>query len=386
MDFLRRFYRRPQGVWARRALFQVHLWVGIGFALYLLVIGVTGSILVFQEEFEILSGMKPWRHLGSGKASADISTVTERLEASYPEMQVVSVLVPDRRNGVFIAVLQGARQMRVACHPVTGEVLGELPASPGWLQFIEDLHVTLLIGRKGRILNGVGGAFLLLSALTGVVIWWPGIKNWARALKVDFRRGWRRINFDLHSALGFWTLSMICMWAVSGIYFAWPDWIFQFVNGISPVISARPPVIRVSPAAGREEPDLHWMIRQAQERDPGSEWKGVVFPSGRRAPLEILMRRNNAPGRQYEDTVYFNPYTGEHLATWRYGVNQSLGDWLIWLQGPLHFGIYWGLGVKIVWALAGLALPALAITGLVMYWNRVLRRKLRRPHSAAVQV
>jgi uncharacterized iron-regulated membrane protein len=66
-------------------------------------------------------------------------------------------------------------------------------------------------------------------------------------------------------------------------------------------------------------------------------------------------------------------------------VNQSLGDWIIWSQVPLHFGTYWGLGVKIVWALAGMAIPLLAITGLLMYWNRVLRRKwktLRKARTA----
>jgi uncharacterized iron-regulated membrane protein len=34
--------------------------------------------------------------------------------------------------------------------------------------------------------------------------------------------------------------------------------------------------------------------------------------------------------------------------------------------------------VKIIWAVAGLAIPLLAITGLLMYWNRVLRRKWKR--------
>ena len=40
-------------------------------------------------------------------------------------------------------------------------------------------------------------------------------------------------------------------------------------------------------------------------------------------------------------------------------MNQSLGDWIIWSQVPLHFGTFWGLGVKLVWAAAGLAIPLL---------------------------
>ena len=93
-----------------------------------------------------------------------------------------------------------------------------------------------------------------------------------------------------------------------------------------------------------------------------------------------------AAGNQatFED---FNPYTGGYISTWQYGVNQSAGDWLIWLQVPLHFGTTWGPVVKIVWAAAGLSFPLLAVTGLLMYWNRYLRRKwkhLRKARPAAV--
>jgi len=39
---------------------------------------------------------------------------------------------------------------------------------------------------------------LLLLAGTGIVLWWPGVKHWSRPFRVDFRRKWTRINFDLH--------------------------------------------------------------------------------------------------------------------------------------------------------------------------------------------
>ena len=39
-----------QTVWLRKALFQVHLWCGLGIGLYLVVISVTGSVLVYRSE------------------------------------------------------------------------------------------------------------------------------------------------------------------------------------------------------------------------------------------------------------------------------------------------------------------------------------------------
>ncbi len=378
MGFFQTYVRRPQQLALRRLNFQVHLWAGIALTLYVIVIGVTGSILVFRPELERLFGLKPWQDTRANGSLADLAAVVENLHAAYPGSHVVSVETPGETEATFVAVVEGRRRVRVACEPGTGKVLGEFPRRTDWLAVILDLHETLLLGPTGRVWNGVGGGLLLLINATGMVIWWPGIRHWKRALKVDFERNWRRINFDLHVAVGFWTVLIVSFWAVSGIYFAWPRQVFLFVNSFSRVITARPPAVSVVPELTAPEQDLHALVQRAYAIDPGTTLGGVAFPYGRRAPLGILMRRGNSVGREYVDTVYFNPYTGEYISTWRYGVNQSVGDWIIWSQVPVHFGTYWGVGVKVVWAAAGLAIPLLAVTGLLMYWNRWLRRKWKR--------
>src|SRR5256885_342498 len=45
-----RLWRNPQNVWARRALFQIHLWAGVGAGIYILLISVSGSVIVFRNE------------------------------------------------------------------------------------------------------------------------------------------------------------------------------------------------------------------------------------------------------------------------------------------------------------------------------------------------
>src|SRR5437868_15076105 len=50
MTFLRNLWRRPQNVWLRRAMFQIHLWTGIAIGLYVLVVSVSGSAIVFRNE------------------------------------------------------------------------------------------------------------------------------------------------------------------------------------------------------------------------------------------------------------------------------------------------------------------------------------------------
>jgi uncharacterized iron-regulated membrane protein len=97
-----------------------------------------------------------------------------------------------------------------------------------------DLHADLLGGRMGRRVNGIGAFAVLLSALTGMFIWWPGIKRWRRSLTLHRGVGWKRFNWDLHSAMGFWSFAFTVVFAVSGLYLAYPESSHAFADWLDP--------------------------------------------------------------------------------------------------------------------------------------------------------
>jgi uncharacterized iron-regulated membrane protein len=71
--------------------------------------------------------------------------------------------------------------------------------------------------------NGFGAIAVALMCITGAVIWWPGRSSWWR--RMSLRRGVSglRFIFDLHNLLGFWLFLLVALWAITGIYFAFPD-------------------------------------------------------------------------------------------------------------------------------------------------------------------
>jgi len=384
MPFLRGFIRHPRKVWLRMVIFQVHLWAGLIFALYLVAIGLTGSILVFREDFEAMAN--PWRNIPMTGARVSPAAVVAKVRAAFPHARLVSLAAPVRSNPVYVALLQGRGRYfgsaSIAIHPESAQVLGRmprgLPANLAWLGVVRNFHETLLSGRVGRQTNGVLAAMLVLINLTGIVVWWPGLIAWKQALRVDFASGWRRVNFDLHRTLGFWMLAIVSLWGISGFYFGWSGETRRLVNRISPLVATVPPSIRVEPRPEPAAADLDMTLATAARLDPGATLRAIAFPSGRSTPLEISMQRPRTRGAEFADTLYFDPWDGRCLGIWKYGVNQSIGDWLVWSQIPLHFGTFWGFGVKIVWAVLGLSIPLLSVTGVLMYWNRALRRKWKR--------
>ena len=368
---------KPQRLWWRKILFQVHLWVGVILGLYIIVIGLTGSILVFRDELALLSHPDlNFENSADPAGWPDLTKVMKNAQAEYPEYKLVSAYMPTAVTKGFLVYMEGAneRWLYLIANPADGRIAGSMDLKTSWLFWMSDLHIRLLAGNVGWILNGLGGAFLVLLTVTGLVLWWPGIKTWRRALTINWKRSWKRINFDLHSAIGFWTLSIVSMWALSGVYFVFPKQFEAVVNYVSPVAGGVEPQVKLPPPVIGQSADMQSLLAQAQAASPASRLAGIYIPENAKGPITVFMARKALMDFSQMDRVYFDPSSGKQLAIWRSGINPTLGSKFVYWLGPLHFGVYWGTGIKILWAALGLSLPVLTITGTLMYWNRSLSK------------
>jgi uncharacterized iron-regulated membrane protein len=121
--------------------------------------------------------------------------------------------------------------------------------------------------------------------------------------------------------------------------------------------------------------DLTSMIHQSQLSSPSAIFAGAFFPRNSSGALTLLMARSDPRNFSHMDYVYFDPVTGQQLAIWHRGFNSTWGASFIFWLSPLHFGMDWGLLIKILWAILGCSLSLLSITGVLMYWNRSLSKK-----------
>ncbi len=375
------FLTRPQFLSWRKLLFQIHLWVGIGLGLYMFLMGVTGAALVFREEMQHAMHREIMNPVVSSSVTPDLVALRETLQREYPGSRVTGIYMPTEEHSSVAGFLRKEKEnLAVYMDPASGAVLGTIDSEKSFLRWLQQLHFNLLSGRTGRIVNGVGGVFLLLLSLTGMVIWWPGMKRWRRSTVVDFRRKWKRVNWDLHSATGFWTLAILMLWAITGAYFTWPAEFRAAVNFFSPVSLAKAPAPDVANKGKYPPPDLRKLIAEAQQKSPNARLSGISFPNDDRGQVRVFMAREKVGDFDTSDQHYFDQFTGRHLMVVRRGLNASAGDVVVAWIAPLHFGTFAGDGtagvaVKILWLLLGLAPPVLFVTGFLMYWNRSLSKK-----------
>jgi uncharacterized iron-regulated membrane protein len=376
------FIHRPRGVFARRALFQLHLWTGLLAGVYILVVCVTGAALVFRIDMQ--RALHPALFTASAGTPADAATILERVRDAFPGDRVSGVDAPTTVRPTYLAyVVRPDRFLTILVDPVSGRVLGELP-DESFVRTVQELHFDLLAGRTGRTINGVGAMMLLGLCLSGVIIWWPGLPHWRRGFTVDFRRSWRRIAWDLHSATGICTVAFIAMWAVTGAYFAFPAPFRKAVDMVSPLTVAatprsdaaanRPAPLGAEGSAKAAPPAWREMIATAQARVPGQHVARVVLPYDATAPF-LVMFSGTAPysaGGARLTSIYLDQYSGNVLA----GAAESggsAGDAIVRWIAPLHVGNFSGNAVRAAWLILGLAPPVMFVTGFTMWWTRVVR-------------
>lgn len=255
------YWRRPQLVPWRRALFQVHLWTGLGLALYVVFISLTGSAIVFRREMDetFCPRIVLVNPTGPRLSTAELTAAAQRAFSRVPHFNpaLVQVRSPRAPNAAIEGwyTLGSRGRLQRLIDPYSGKDLGDAaPCEPAVVSLVADLHDELLGGEVGTAINGGGAIALTVMSLTGLLLWWPGQSRWRRSLYLHRNVGWRRFTWDLHSMVGFWLSALLLMWAVSAIYLAYPNAFYD----VGDFLSAH----HIGPTRGhRLDLAIDWMVR-----------------------------------------------------------------------------------------------------------------------------
>ena len=204
----------------------------------LTVVGLTGSIYVFQPEISAWMA-PPERVLDNPQADrlSDAEMIRKIMSETGEEIESFQWPVRDRQTYMFKLI--GDERWHYI-DPGTGDITyGTEHFSGDFFGFILDLHTSLTLGEAGRVVTGVASLiFALLMISTGLRLWWPHTKN---RLKSSFRIKWNakpaRRNYDLHNVTGMYLAIPLFIVGLTGGYFYFPqliDPVLKAVLGSTP--------------------------------------------------------------------------------------------------------------------------------------------------------
>jgi uncharacterized iron-regulated membrane protein len=245
--------QRLQRLKNRRKLWlKVHLWLGLGLGLFLAIIGLTGSVLVFWHELDQVLNPSLYQNStlpGTTKTLDKIIAAGER--AAPPGWTSITVEVPREVNGNYLFSFyypnispppEQAQSLNIAVDAYSAKVVGRRVFYHAWnplkhclVGFFFKLHYALFLGEIGVTLVGSLAVLFLVSVLSGLILWWPLTGNWRRVLTIKRHASIERFNHDLHQTSGFYSLIVLLAVLISGVYFNLPDQFRWLVERFSPI-------------------------------------------------------------------------------------------------------------------------------------------------------
>lgn len=358
----------------KKVVFQIHLWGGLALGLYAFLIGITGSVLVFREE--IVDWISPLPQIQDTRPAESLEAIRSGIQAHYPAWHAWSLGAPTEPGEPWSSYLLQRGKGRMVFADSQGRVIGERNLEGTSLELFEKFHSNLLLPR-GRLWNGIAGLLLLLVAISGLVLWWPAAGAWNNAFRVVRRANWKGLVYDLHRVGGAIMVAFVVLFCITGAYFTWPAVYRDIAASLLPV-KPKPQSAPVRTEGTRLAVDS--LVASARRAMPEGKLLRVLVPQGNKDPVRVVFAHGETTDNRKTSQLTMNPHTGEILGVDDYRQRRA-GDQLVSWMGPLHTGHFGGpvggLALKFVWALAGLAMPALLVTGFIMWCNRVLTPRLR---------
>ncbi len=361
--------------------FSVHRWLGIVLGLWFALVGLTGSLLVFEDPID--AWLNP-RLLTSQSRGPLLAPEAIFSRAQAHDLGIVErIRVPAAAGGVYrlqmrISPRRGARDERIEAtfDPVSGglrgtrgtETLGVSP--PYLLKTVYEFHRNVLLGTFGSNIVGIAGFLLLASAITGLVTAMPKKRaDWSRLVWINLRASATRIVFDVHRSLGAIFLVLLLLTTITGATLVYLNYVRDLVSIFSKVATF--PTIPWRQASTDGPVPFATVVETVRAAYPGQQITEIHIPQKLTAGYLFYLRQ---PGDEYRlgDTIaWVHPASGELLVE-RSDRTRNGGETLMHWLFPLHSGTAFGMPGMIAMCLTGLT-PLLLVGSGLWVWLRKRR-------------
>jgi uncharacterized iron-regulated membrane protein len=385
----------------RKAVFAVHLWVGLVLGLYFVMLGLTGGLLVFARELDTALNPQLKRSVPPTTASVFVSTnaADAVVRQVYPKEPIRRLELPRSANGVYeFRIGQGKETEReVFVDPYRNTILGERLREGTFLRFALHLHTSLLLEKTGETVNGYGALLLLALLATGIVLWWPSNrKQFSQRMTVKRGASNKRLLYDWHNVAGMYPLPLLLLITSTGAVFVFKEPVRAVVYALTGTPLEAPPKKEKPKEYSKALPSsiVAWSpslsvadaLQRSEVLAPGTKAVHLDLPIKAGEPYRIHreLPEGNRWGRKVK--VHLDSATGEPIRI-EDSRRDSLGKrWMDW-NGPLHEGRWGGLFSKVLYALVGVIAPlALFFTGTAKYLQTKKAQAANRAKRAAVTV
>lgn len=362
---------RQRGGRLRRSVRKLHLWLGLTLGGLFVMLGLTGSVLVFYPELDAL--LHPEIRV-EGKEPPDWNRALATVRAAYPdkdgpwrfEVTGKPGAIPARYYNPPERPGHAFRPMMVWLSPDGARVLRRDYWGEYAMTFVYDLHYRLLLGELGGKIIGWLGFGLLALLISGLWVWWPR-GSWLKALRFKRHAPPQRSMRDWHKLSGLLGLVFLLILTVTGIMLELPKESDAALGAIGLPVDHAPHVYGPATSADGDHMALpSQAIHAVSKVMPNARVAWIETPSANGGAFRLRMQVLGDPSYRFPHSfVWVDAKSGKVVAIQdarRSEAGTAINNWV----HPLHDGSAGGLVGRLLAALAGFIPLVLFVTG----WRR----------------
>jgi uncharacterized iron-regulated membrane protein len=344
----------------------LHRWAGAIFGILLAVIGLSGTILVWEESWIGLPGVQD-------PLVTDPAAIGRSVEGALALDPTLSrITFASEGMGLHQAIYAdgaGAYLTQAGAAVDRWDIMWGRPEL--WLF---DLHHYLFLGESGEYVTGALGLLLIAFAISGLILWWRTRSTFR--FRLWPARMTRSAIVRQHRDIGTIAAPLLLLSAATGAMMIFP--------ALSAAVTApwagesNAPVLPADVPAPASDTDWRQLMSSAQAAFPEASPRRLTLPSKPGDPVTLRMRQPfewTPNGRTY---VWLDPANGRALAT----QDPAAGDIasrIIEKLYPIHAAKVGGFLWKLALTFAGLTLVLLGALATWSFWFKKPQKVVARP-------
>jgi len=281
-----------------------------------------------------------------------------------------------RRSGVFTSIYM---------NPYTGEILNvksfSRGESPDFFRWILNGHRALWLPYNiGRPIVGVAVIIFVILLISGIVLWWP--TKWIKSIinksfKIKTDASFKRVNYDLHNVLGFYSCIFLFFIAVTGLVWSFDWWsksLYWVTSGGKPLVESREsPKSDTTNVRTFNLTTADKVLLKMNKENPQAAGILISIPAKPADPIGAFvykqkntyynMDRYNFDQQTLKEISIKSTFSGKYI-------DANIPDKIRRMNYDIHVGSVLGLTGKIIAFFASLISASLPITGFLIWWGK----------------
>lgn len=343
-----------------KRIYSIHKWGGLIAGIFIFMLGISGSVLVFHEELDALEHRNEWTV--SNTAPVQIDKAYQTIITKYKNYEIRLPRFSNNPKETLIFNLRRPEQrLTIFVHPSTGSILKVIDSNKTIVTWLLTFHYSLHSNLAGEIVVLIIGLIYLISLITGCIVYRKALIDML-LFRVKFRKKNKRsVASSLHRYVGVWALLLNLVIVISGLFISY-DIVSKGIKKGNNKTSLLTPEIDFS---------IDKSLQAIRSKLPQFHPSFIRFPLSKEKPLII---NGTVDGQAFYYSRYYNNVSiapSGKIGELKKANEADEATKLSSLVRAIHFIEYGNLTVKILFCLVGLSAPVLSITGFLLWrWKR----------------